>query len=135
MYVEVLGRQTGKTSRLIDSVIEYLEENPKNTALIVTPYAVHRKEIQNKINEKCGEPCEFRTITSYKMLDRGFNSNMRQFVDEFWFLDEKNLFLDENAYYTTSPGSYENNKADEIYTFYKKINPIRFNKVLKKHQL
>jgi len=134
MYVEVLGRQTGKTSRLVDSIIEYLENNPKSMALIVTPHAVHRKTIQNSVNEKCGRPCEHRTITSYKMVDKPSSLTMKQFVDEFWFLEEKNLFLDENAYYTTSPGSFENFKAIDICDFYKKRNPIRFTRVLKKHK-
>jgi hypothetical protein len=65
MYVEVTGRQTGKTTRLVDSIIDYLKNNPDNSALIVAK-GDSRKIIQEKVLLKCGRPCEYRTITSYK---------------------------------------------------------------------
>jgi len=82
MYVEVTGRQTGKTTRLIDSVVDFLIDNPDKTALIVSPDP-QRKLIQEKVYLKCGRPCEYRTITSYKMLPPVKEGSIRQFVDEF----------------------------------------------------
>ena len=67
MYVEITGRQTGKTTRIIDSIIDFLKQNPDKTALIVAK-GDNRKIIQEKVHHKCGKPCEYRTITSYKML-------------------------------------------------------------------
>jgi hypothetical protein len=136
MYVEVSGRQTGKTSRLIDSVIEFLTQNPHKTALIVGHNNGSRKDIQKKIHDKCGRPCEYRTITSHKMLPPTPSGTIKQFVDEFWLIPEKNLVIDQNAYYNASDGINHNEKAYQIWEFYKfnyKIfNP---NYTLKRHNL
>lgn len=133
MQVEVGARQSGKTTRLIESVINFLTNNPDKTALIVTCNGYMRKEIQQKIHSKCGRPCEFRTITSYKMLPPVPNSTLKQFVDEFWSINPKHLVVDKNAYYTTTIDHRINEKGLEIWNVYRGINSLKPNTFLKKH--
>lgn len=130
MYVEVTGRQTGKTTRLIDSIIKFLTENPDKTALIVSPNS-DRKLIQEKVNLKCGRPCEYRTITSYKMIPAAPNGTIKQFVDEFGYIKE--LVFDTKAYYTGTPPF--NEKATEIWNYYKETQRLKPNNILKRHKL
>ena len=131
MYVEVTGRQTGKTTRLVDSVVEFLIENPQKSALIVAPDDT-RKIIQEKVLLKCGKPCEYRTITSYKMLPpTKEGSSIKQFVDEFGSIKE--LELVHNAYYTGTPPL--NSKASKIWDHYKEKILLRPNNILKRHKL
>lgn len=137
MYVEVSGRQTGKTTRLVDNVITFLTENPDKSALIVAWNNDMRKRIQKRVRDKCGRRCEHRTITSYKMLEPVPNGSIKQFVDEFWFINHENLVIDPNAYYTsTIIGDTLNPKASQIIEYYKyQKNPLKPNNVLKKHKL
>ena len=130
MYVEVTGRQTGKTTRLIDSIVEFLIENPQKSALIVSPDP-QRKLIQEKVYLKCGRPCEYRTITSYKMLPPTREGSIKQFVDEFGMIKE--LELDPNAYYTGTPPL--NSKAYEIWDFFKETQSLKPNNILKRHKM
>ncbi len=133
MYVEVSGRQTGKSTRLVDSVIDFLTNNPDKMALIVSYNNENRKRIQQKIYHKCGRPCEHRTITSHKMLPTVSNGTLKQFVDEFWFVDSEKLVIDKNAYYTTTIGGKINQKAQEIWDYYKKTQLLKPNNILKRH--
>jgi hypothetical protein len=130
MYVEVTGRQTGKTTRLVDSIIDYLKNNPDNSALIVAK-GDSRKIIQEKVLLKCGRPCEYRTITSYKMIPPVKEGSIKQFVDEFGLI--KDLEMDPNAYYTGTPPL--NGKAFEIWNHYKDTQSLKPNKVLFKHKM
>lgn len=133
MYVEITGRQTGKTTRLIDSIIDFLKQNPDKTALIVAP-GESRKIIQEKVNYKCGRPCEYRTITSYKMLPASPSGTIKQFVDEFTYI--KDLELDPKAYYTgTLPARAINPKIYEIWDYYKQNKTLVPNNILKRHKM
>ena len=132
MYVEITGRQTGKTTRLIDSIVDFLKQNPDKTALIVTKSESSRKLIQEKVNIKCGRPCEYRTITSYKMLPPKENTTIKQFVDEFGFIEE--LELDTNAYYNGSV-PFWNEKAIKIWDYYREIQSLKPNNILKRHKM
>jgi len=131
MYVEVTGRQTGKTTRLIDSVVDFLIDNPNKTALIVSTDIESRKLIQQKVHNKCGRPCEYRTITSYRMLPSSPTGTIKQFVDEFGHL--KKLELDCKAYYTGTPPF--NEKATQIWDYYKETQMLKPNNILKRHKL
>lgn len=116
MYVEVSARNTGKTTRLIDSIIEYLTNNPENTSLLVTPNQVMRRKVIKQIDQKCGPNCYGRVIGSYRMIPSPRGS-MKNFVDEYGLINEKYLLLDENAYYTTT--TLSSDKSREIYDHYK----------------
>lgn len=131
MYVEITGRQTGKTNRLIDSIVNFLTENPDKTALIVA-LGGSRKLIQEKVNLKCGRPCEYRTITSYKMLPPTPKGSIKQFVDEFGHIEY--LELDPEAYYTGT--EMVNPVSWDIYNHYReKITALKPNNIVKRHKL
>jgi hypothetical protein len=133
MYVEISGRQTGKTTRLVDNVITFLTENPDKSALIVSGHNDSRKRIQKMIYEKCGRPCEYRTITSHKMLPPIPNSTLKQFVDEFWCVKSENLVVDKKAYYTTTMDISFNEKGLEIWNVYRQTQLLTPNNTLKRH--
>lgn len=98
MYVEIAPRQTGKTARLIERlVVEVL--NGKTVALVSRTKTM-ANSIKHKILEKYPEinsSNSSKIMTSHVML-RG----VMNFVDEFDWIDEKNLFIDKDSYYTTS---------------------------------
>lgn len=131
MYVEVGGRQTGKTTRLVDNMISFLKDNPNKTALIVTKNAENRKRIQREVTNKCGRPCEFRTITSHKMLPPVGGSSIKQYVDEFFSIDSDKLVIDRNAYYVGTPGN-NNYITKEIVDVFNGINQLKPHKKIKK---
>lgn len=98
MEVIIGGRQSGKTTKLVDATSEYLTDNPHDTVVIVAPSTGMRRHIRREITKRCGF-CEHRVISSHKMLT-GFKG--KHFVDEFMFLGDEELFIDENTYYTGS---------------------------------
>lgn len=139
MFVEISPRGSGKTTRLIKNVIEFLIDNPDKTALIVTPYRDNRRKILSHIHEEC-ERCFNRVITSNKMLPGGGNT-MKQFVDEFGYMRCDDLIVDKNAYYTSSfnPDSMGDNVwnvGKEIIEYYRltELNIVPL-KILKRHKL
>ena len=135
MYVEIQPRQSGKTTRLVNSVVSFLKENKNKTALIVAKEKNTRKLIQDNIHEKCGDFCSKRTITSHKMFQSPIT--MRQFVDEVDLLPSNKLVVDENAYYTTT--TCNSIKCKEILGFYEdglyKKSTVEPNRFIKKHEL
>jgi hypothetical protein len=114
MYVEISARQTGKTTRLVDDLVNFLQTNGDKSALVVSSHNPSRKSIKQKIMEKCGLPCVNRTITSHKMLPP--SNSMKQYVDEFFYLEPNKLVLDENAYYTGTPKEGIYGIYEEIYS-------------------
>lgn len=97
MYVDYDNFKSGKTTRLVDSLVDYLESNPNETVMVVAPTYQDRKKIINRVADKCYQ-CQFRAISSYKMLD----TSMKHFVDDYTQIDEENLFLCKKSYYTTN---------------------------------
>lgn len=132
MYVEVSGRQTGKSTRMVEDIALFLEENGGKTALVVSPTGAARKLIKEKIFQKCGY-CINRVITSHKMLPP--MNTMKQYVDEFFYVKEKDLFIDGNAYYTGTPklGVFGGKYQDIIDLFNQKIGKMVQLKPIKKH--
>jgi hypothetical protein len=133
MYVEISPRQSGKTTRLINEVICFLKENKDKTALIVAPKECIRKNIIYKIQEKCGDLCSKRTITSYKMFPSP--TSMKQFVDNIDGMSDENLVVDYDAYYTGIGCHVSNEKCVEIYKTYKEIPKVTPIKFIKRHKL
>lgn len=112
MYVEITGRQTGKSTRMVDDIATFLEENGNKTALVVSPTVHSRKLIKEKIFNKCGY-CVNRVVTSNKMLPVA--DTIKQYVDEFFCVRESDLVVDKNAYYCGTP------KNDGLYGIYELI--------------
>lgn len=101
MELDIGGRQTGKTTRLVYSVVEYLTNNPNNTAVIVALNGSQRSGIKNMVHHKCGD-CSFRVMTSHKMLPGLNDISARHFVDELGAMKGDDVFVDINAYYNSS---------------------------------
>jgi thymidine kinase len=126
MYLEVKEKGSGKTTRLINEMVDFLLENADKAALIVTPLNSERKFIQKKIHERCGDLCSKRTEPS---------ETIKQFVDEFDCMLPERLFLDKKAYYSTT--NCESQKCKEILDVYEQIKTgsVKPNKFIKKHEL
>lgn len=95
MYVEIAPRQTGKTTRLIEKLV--VEVLKGKTVALVSRTKTIANSIKHKVLEKYPEINSSKIMTSHVMLKGVIN-----FVDEFDFIDEKNLFVDKDSYYTTS---------------------------------
>jgi|TARA_R110000772_G_scaffold234020_1_gene345620 hypothetical protein len=135
MYLEIEPTKSGKTTRLVDAAVYFLLENADKVVLIVTPTNLSRKNILKSIHNKCGDLCSKRVITSYKMLEP--TETIKQFVDEFDNLLPEKLFLDREAYYTTT--TCNSLKCKEIQQLYEngfyKVSTVTPNKFIKKHEL
>ena len=95
MYVEIAPRQTGKTTRLIEKLaVEVLKGH---TIALVAPTKTIANSIKHKILIQHPEIDPTKILTSHKML-----TGLINFVDEFDWIDEKNLFIDDYSYYATS---------------------------------
>lgn len=131
MYVELSPRQSGKTTRLINALVEFLRENPDNTALLVAPTNNQRSQILRIIGETYGHDYLYRIITSHKMIPSR-RGTMKNFVDEYGLIDEKYIFLDENGYYSTTVCNTP--IAKEIHRFYVEEYIMNFspNKIIKR---
>lgn len=86
----VIGhRKSGKTNTLIRDVIEYLERNLDKRAHIVSRDVLEERIMRN-IPEKFNRRITFSGSMEY---------NVKNFVDEFDYLPEKDLIVDENNNY------------------------------------
>ena len=124
MYLEISGRQTGKTSRLVEHAASELTRNIHNsgyTMCIVSPTifrARHIRElIKSQFNTKINDmslnfipELHYSKIkTSTTMIqDRGLGPINMYYVDEFAFIPSDNLAMYGRAYYCTTPnGDHE----------------------------
>ena len=101
MELDLGARQTGKTTRLIDSVIQFLESNTNRSAVIVTNNTSSRRLIMDKVVDRCWE-CQHRLIGSHRMLPGLNPDNSKHFIDELGVMKREHVFIDKNAYYNTS---------------------------------
>jgi hypothetical protein len=131
MYVDISDRGTGKTSRLVDSIVEFLKKNPDKQALVVSPTNDGRRGIKDKVHSKCGDPCSKRTVTSYRMIKTG--ESMNQFVDDFDHINEDEMLIEDGCYYA---GSFapEGICKEIVNTYKKTLNGVP-PKMIKRHKL
>lgn len=107
MYVEISPRQSGKTTRLIEAVITYLNRNPQHNVAILCPRIALTKHIRNKILNTIGNSEFFRIhiSTSIEQL-RGLTVH-HYFFDEFSQMEPRHITFNReiigNAYYCTTP--------------------------------
>lgn len=104
MIIDITNRQSGKTTRLIEYALYKLEEG---FAINIVSYkSLHTLEIKNKIKSKSSlslSVLKGKIFTSTKMITLPGVINL---VDEFDRIDDKNLFLDEMAYYCSTISSF-----------------------------
>ena len=108
MYLELSGRQTGKTTRLINHAIDYLNGNPNNTICIVSNYRGNSTRIKNRILQSAPHIIESNIVVNNTMLPpRGHRLYDMYYVDEFSFIDDEHLTWYTNAYYCSTPRGSE----------------------------
>lgn len=96
MYLEISGRASGKTSRLIAAIKNYLRKNPSGTAIIVSCSFRIEAEIKKSISKANPEFCK-RLLTSKESQ----NVRGKYFYDEFDFIE--NIKISKKNYYSGTP--------------------------------
>lgn len=112
MYVEISPRQSGKTTRLIQAVINYLQQNTEHTVAVVGFNSMAKDELKEKISRQINNS----NIVAHRikfLSGNLFGKYNREpnywFFDDFSFLPPSNLLhpiysnVIENAYYCTTP--------------------------------
>lgn len=126
MYVEISPRQSGKSDRLTDSVIEYLRQNAFERVSIVTPSISRSKHLKETIRKKLftristnwvGTDESLRLLIDDYYLERifvtsdvkkNFGYNIGYFYfDDFSYMEPRKILLNNqivtNGYYCTTP--------------------------------
>ena len=127
MYVEISGRRTGKTTRLIKEVIKQVSYG-KNCA-IITPFNnmyIYRLLKDNLGSIDCEVDIESRKrIIVYSNVPIDNKSKgliFRQtklFYDEFAFIDPESIIIDTTGYYATTP--------NKTYTGIERMTPYKYS--------
>lgn len=133
MYLEVSGRQTGKTTRLIEHAVHQLLLNYNDDTYIIAVLANTRYNtelLKEKICQKlietvrrehpqmewCIDALCDGILPITDMNQPGLRPNM-WYVDEFAFIPSNRLRHLDNTYFTTSPTN-DNNFLGELVDFY-----------------
>lgn len=128
MFVEIAPKETGKIQRLIEDAIKYLNSH-QNTIIHLVSYTESQSIlIKNKILEEY--KCDGSRITISKFMTRKKVSGSRvikNYVYEFDLMREtvnnmKYLFIDDDAYYASSIGTYSDFTKRLITHFKKSYN-------------
>lgn len=142
MYVEVSPRQSGKTTRLITALVEYLRNNIRNNhyVALVTPNSNITKDLLNLIRDRLAIECSYdvgmewpsdgiyRLVDDYHMKHIITKTRFGEYRNEpnMWFFDEFAFMsmdkvhhpihqtLITNAYYCTTPSDSINLTTDTI---------------------
>jgi hypothetical protein len=129
VYVEIGYNITTITESLVNSIISLLTTTDKSV-VIIAPNTLRRGAIVELVLEY-NIQFEGRIITSYKMLPK--SKTYIQFVDNFTLINEKNLIVDETAYYFgVKKKSHklelkQKTLIDEILDLAKQKNQIKLN--------
>jgi hypothetical protein len=121
MYLEISGRGTGKTTRLVDHASDELIQHindPNYKMGIVSPSIANTRRINKLIEDEfelklmsmgwdrripplTNKIKMFHTMSQQRGVDSGYINQW--YVDEFSFMRETELRRNVNAYYCTSP--------------------------------
>jgi len=107
MYLEISGRRTHKTTRLVRELQSWLS-NPFNRAVLITHHTTQSKEISRQINPKYHSRLYYGSeisLTLDKLNDVccPHSPTVRWFWDEFDSCYIRNVPVMETGYYTTTP--------------------------------
>ena len=119
MYVEISPRQSGKTTRLVQAVINYLQQNTEHTVAVVGFNSRAKNELKEKISRQINDSnividdnwAHRVNFLSGNLFGKYNREPNYWFFDEFSFLPPSNLLhpiysnVIENAYYCTTPAS------------------------------
>jgi len=119
MYLEISPRCSGKTTRLINQVIDDLEQNRYDGALVMAPSMITLNLIE-RIFRKYLPSYVIRDYIklSIRYMNVNRNGNVRLYVDEFDLLPSGSFPPLRNGYYTTSIVR----QGDMLYTLLKMNN-------------
>jgi hypothetical protein len=129
VYVEINYKNIDATQFIFEKIIECLTSTEKSV-VIIAPNSLRRGYITQLILEH-NIQFEGRIITSYKMLPK--SNTYVQFIDDFTKINEKNLFVDDTAYYfgynndTHSINIKPKTLVDEIINKSKTTNELKIN--------
>lgn len=118
MYLEISPRQSGKTTRLVSAVVEYLWNNPEHKITIVGLHLGSTQHMKMMIREKLALNSSLRYGLEwpddliYRMVDNVYMSRVSirhslvlkrgEREPDYWFLDEfgyfPNSFFDSTGY-------------------------------------
>jgi len=129
MIIDIDNRQTGKTTRLINDVVNYVTTNKKATVFIVVAdhgSSVHiydklKQKLVIKIKELTEDHIKLRNGSVIYIAVFGDNSDKwrgltidKWYYDEVGFFDENpSIFYSKSGYYCTSPKSEKLEDANE----------------------
>ena len=119
MYVEISPRQSGKTTRLVQAVINYLQQNTEHTVAVVGFNSRAKNELKEKISRQINDSnividdnwAHRVNFLSGNLFGKYNREPNYWFFDEFSFLPPSNLLhpihsnVIQNAYYCTTPAS------------------------------
>ena len=127
MYVEISGRQTGKTTRLITRMYNFISDNHNNVIVgLVSPNMGNTLQIRNRLisfafemakeNEFLNHLSDDYLLEQARILINTHVAVYTQmdnpvidywFVDEFCFINSDKLLIVNNGYYCSSPKETE----------------------------
>jgi hypothetical protein len=130
LYIEINERMSGKTTRLIENIAEYIIRTNEHICLMTVNrkmydyikhklYVLYPNVCPNKIiyvnntfhkgeyfiyHEDLIVNKYIQTKCDYFFICKNFGYNLRLYVDEFYYIKDRkyNLFLVKNGYYCTS---------------------------------
>ena len=119
MYLEVSGRQSGKTTRLVNHAIKYAEKGEH--VVIVCMNEIHKKNLISVLSEISTKEIKFCriNIATYHdyVLDQMMYDRHKIYFDEFDSMNDE-IPIIKNGYYVTTPLKLRTQK--DIHNFYYK---------------
>ncbi|WOX51030.1 hypothetical protein R2E40_14595 [Aeromonas sp. CD] len=117
MHIEITGRMTGKTTRLIAAANKTRQEGKKVVIVLATPLDKQRLwvflDIASKVKGAYVASCDMLNIDSRKELPQAEQEILEALIkdsDACWFFDEFDWYENQldipimpNGYYTTTP--------------------------------
>ncbi|MBZ6064702.1 hypothetical protein LA374_00520 [Aeromonas schubertii] len=117
MHIEITGRMTGKTTRLIAAASKKRQEGKKVVIVLSTPLEKERLwaflDIASKVNGACVTSCDMLNLNRRKELPQAEREILEALIkdsDACWFFDEFDWYENQldipimpNGYYTTTP--------------------------------
>lgn len=120
VYVEIAPRGTGKTYRLINEIKKHIESSNDLKIVVVTPNNNTHLLIKNRLKDLGVDISNIIfSPTMFIPQETVPIPTHRYFVDEFDYIDRKNLFISENGYYCTTLQNTEGDKfVKDLYQFF-----------------
>jgi len=106
MYLEISGRQTHKTARMIQEIERWLS-NPNNFAILTVHSRQYADHLMRDIHPRYHDrlfigPILHTNVQKLRGIMMPDNPRVRYFWDEFDFCNALDVPIDKNGYYTTT---------------------------------